>query len=238
MRGALVVLVGADGAGKTTLARRLVATVAFPAAYVYMGDNPEACEEPLPTTRWLWWLRRRSALGRRHGDTWRALGRGRRLVSLLVDLAVLCVQMAEEAHQLARARRHLCSGRLVVADRYFPFDYHAHAHDALPGGRAILPRLHAAWLAHLFPHPDLSVCLDAGPEVLLARRGGEDASTVAKRRQEYLDLAVSMPGFVVVDATRCPAEVEAEVVELLSSLSPAGAGSVGAEGLEPPTPSL
>ena len=48
-----VTLVGADGSGKTTLARRLVTQLGVPAKYIYMGVNGEASNIMLPTT-WLW----------------------------------------------------------------------------------------------------------------------------------------------------------------------------------------
>src|SRR5215213_9731112 len=53
-----VALVGADGAGKSTIGRRLAATLPIPVTYLYMGDNPAAATATLPTTRLLRALRR------------------------------------------------------------------------------------------------------------------------------------------------------------------------------------
>ncbi len=211
-------LVGVDGAGKTTLALRLVEALPVPASYLYMGDNPAASSHLLPTTRLLWWARRRAVWG--HGPPpAEAATREHRLVvraaRLVVALGVLAIQVAEEAHQLARARSALRKGRVVVLDRYFRFDYRAHALTD-PERPGLVPRLHGAWLAWAFPPPDLTVCLDAAPAVLFARKGEGDEASLTRRRQGYLDLAPETPGFVVVDAGRPPLEVERDVLALVS----------------------
>ncbi|HET6319783.1 MAG TPA: hypothetical protein VFG86_25265, partial [Chloroflexota bacterium] len=46
-----VALVGPDGAGKTTIGRHLERTFPYPLTYLYMGDNLDACNVLLPTTR-------------------------------------------------------------------------------------------------------------------------------------------------------------------------------------------
>src|SRR6266571_1664289 len=46
-----VALIGPDGAGKTTIGRRLEQTLPLPVRYVYMGINYEASNHVLPTTR-------------------------------------------------------------------------------------------------------------------------------------------------------------------------------------------
>lgn len=183
--GITVALVGADGAGKTTLDRRLVANLPTVATCVYRGNNP-------------------------------ASATGTRAVLLLGALTVLVVRVAEEANQLVRVRRKRRKGRSEVLDRYYRFDHYAHA--IVGSGRGLLPGLHGTWLARAFPEPDLTVCLDAAPEILLSRKGEGDELTLARRRQEFLDLA-AVPGFVLVDGGRRAAEVEREVLDLISSLS-------------------
>ena len=46
-----VALIGPDGSGKTTIARRLEREVGVPARYLYMGVSPDASNRMLPTTR-------------------------------------------------------------------------------------------------------------------------------------------------------------------------------------------
>ncbi|MDQ4078675.1 MAG: hypothetical protein M3220_20845, partial [Chloroflexota bacterium] len=46
-----VALIGADGAGKTTVGKRLEGALPLPAKYIYMGINLESSNLVLPTTR-------------------------------------------------------------------------------------------------------------------------------------------------------------------------------------------
>ena len=114
----------------------------------------------------------------------RPVGLGRRLGGLSIALGVLQLQVAEEAHQLGRARRQLRQGKVVVLDRYYPFDYRAHVRARGGARRALMPRLHGAWLRAVFPQPDLTVCLDADAQVLLARKAEDDAAALTSRREE------------------------------------------------------
>ena len=50
-RGFTVALIGPDGAGKTTVARRLGDVLLLPVTYLYMGVNPDSSNVLLPTTR-------------------------------------------------------------------------------------------------------------------------------------------------------------------------------------------
>ena len=221
-------LVGPDGAGKTTLAPLLARHWPEPAAYLYMGDNPDCRSAPLPTTRALTARRRwRNTLhhgppavlppGRRGRLGWRA-------ADLVGALVVLTVQVAEEANQFLRLRHRLRRGLLVLVDRYFPLDYHAHTAPAADVG--LVPRLHGMWLRRAFPEPDLAVCLDAPAEVLAARKHEGDGRFIERRRQEYLALATQRPGFELVDANRPLGEVERDVAERIAALggyrAPAG----------------
>jgi ABC-type branched-subunit amino acid transport system ATPase component len=48
-----VALIGPDGAGKTTIGRRIEHTLPLPVKYVYMGVNLDSSNHMLPTTRLL-----------------------------------------------------------------------------------------------------------------------------------------------------------------------------------------
>ena len=53
-----VALIGPDGAGKTTVARRLEGALGLPVRYLYMGVNPTSSNRLLPTTRLVRAIRR------------------------------------------------------------------------------------------------------------------------------------------------------------------------------------
>jgi thymidylate kinase len=227
-----VALIGADGAGKTTLARSLEATGELPVKYLYMGVNGEASNHMLPTTRALRALKRVLGRGGDEGgppDPERVLARRRKgLRGALAELksaARLANQLCEEWYRVALARRYERRGYLVLFDRHFFADYWAHdvaAHRELSLAR----RLHGRLLARL-PRPDCTIVLDAPPEVLYARKPEGTLERLARRRQEYLDLHAQLERCSVVDASRPPQEVREQVLGILRSLRANGNGGNG-----------
>jgi hypothetical protein len=67
-------------------------------------------------------------------------------------------------------------------------------------------------LRRWYPRPELTLFLDAPPEVLIARKPGETVEQVARRRLAYLNLASVLPAFEIVDANRPVDEVIDDVV--------------------------
>ncbi|HEX6885085.1 MAG TPA: hypothetical protein VF530_17055 [Planctomycetota bacterium] len=217
-----VALIGADGAGKSSLARALAASTELPIQVLYMGANSSANGHALPTTRAVRALER--ALGRaraeggppdptrRQARPARGLARAARTARTWLALAN---RLCEEAHRTALARRLERRGFLVVLDRLFLADYWAH--DVVGADRTRAQRLHGRFLRRL-PQPDCTILLDAPAEVLFARKAEGRLEWVARRRQEYLELLPALRDCRVVDATRPAAEVRAEVLDILRRL--------------------
>jgi thymidylate kinase len=215
-----VALIGADGSGKTTVARRLPGMLPVPVRYLYMGVSADSSNVSLPTTRIARRIKRalgappdtagppshdrrkprsRSFLKRRLADGRAALRLGNRF--------------AEEWYRQWRAWRWERSGAVVVFDRHFFIDYHAY--DLTGTDRSWSQRLHGAVLGRLYPRPDIVVYLDAPGEVLLARKGEGSVEALERRRDEYRSIAPLVPAFVEVDATRPVDEVAAQVASAI-----------------------
>jgi thymidylate kinase len=209
--GSTVALIGSDGAGKSTVAREVVRRLPIPSGYLYMGVNLEASPVMLPTTRLALAIKRRRGgrsdmtVGHNEpGGGGGPLGSIRRLVRMVNWLA-------EETYRAALARRIQRTPAVVVFDRHFFCDYYANAIAPTTSPRSLDTRIHGWVLKHWYPRPQLTLFMDAPPEVLVARKAGDSIERVAKRREEYLALADVLPAFQVVDANR-PVEVVAEDV--------------------------
>ena len=221
-RGFTVALLGVDGAGKTTVARRLEDELGLPVSYLYMGVNPDSSNRMLPTTRLVHEVKRRRGAPpdtrgpREHAELRAPRARSplQRAVRSTRSAARLANRIAEECYREAISWREIRRGHVVLYDRHFRADYHAY--DVAGGAELPLSRrVHGFFLSRVYPEPDLVVVLDAPPEVLLARKGEGTLSSLARRRQEYLDLRALTKHYAVVDASRSLDDVVAEVKALV-----------------------
>ena len=215
-----VALVGADGAGKSTIGRRLESTLPFPVRYLYMGDNPESANHRLPTMSVIRRFRRaRVAPARRNGppDPSRASSstgkRASRGAALKATLR-LVHRLADEWYRQALASYYQRRGYIVLFDRHFFADYYAH-HIAPSHGVTWSGRVHGIILKRLYPTPDLMICLDAPAEVLFARKPEGTVAALERRRREYFQMRDVVEQFAVVDASRPEEEVAREVATLI-----------------------
>jgi thymidylate kinase len=219
-----VALIGPDGAGKSSITRLLGETMPVPARIIYMGVNLESSTSMLPTTR-LILLAKRARGGRADLTVSTRINAKpsaggpkplhKRALSSLKNGARMTNWVAEEWYRQAVAAAARRRGEVVVFDRHFFCDYYAY--DVVPsyGPRPLSARVHGYLLAHAYPKPDLVVYLDAPAEVLHARKQEGTVESLERRRQDYLSLADVFERFVVVDATRAPADVAAEVSDVI-----------------------
>ena len=99
----------------------------------------------------------------------------------------------------------------MIFDRHFFADLFAGDIRANGAPRPLTRRIHAFMLQHVFPKPDLVVCLDAPAEVLYARKPEGTIERVRRKREESLAAVRAFPHSVVIDATRPPDEVVNEI---------------------------
>lgn len=214
-----VALVGPDGAGKTTISRRLAGALPCPVRYVYMGVSLDSSTHLLPTTRLLRRIKRacgaaadnagprdpRTLAERPRGWVKRALRGAKSWLSLGNRV---CEQWFRQALVWSYLRRK----QIVIFDRHYFPDYYAY--DIAPSDqpRPLVRRVHGWMLKRLLPRPNVILCLDAPAEVLFDRKGEGSVELLERRRQDYLALDGQVEYFAVVDVTQ-PLDAVVRAVE-------------------------
>jgi len=222
-----VAIIGADGAGKSTVARALEGSMPVRTKYIYMGANIESANIALPTSRLILYVKRRSfrRVARREGITdpnflsthhsaHRSVKYGRVAASFRI-----ANRLAEDYFRQLVFFVYELRGFIVVHDRDLLSDtWHVTRQSRLSD------RTYQWILTHLCPRPDLVVFLDAPAEVLLVRKGEGSLDYLEKRRNAYDSRSLTTRGFVRVDASQPLDDVVAEVSKLvLAARNPSNA---------------
>ena len=200
--GALVALVGGDGAGKTTAVNELVtwASAGFDTATFHLG-KPHRSMATL------------------------AVAVVRRIVPLQTLLLVRSVCIARDRYRLyARARRESARGRLVICDR-FPTplingmdgpNIRIPADDAKHSLARMLQRAERSYYDRIFS-PDLLIVLKVDPDLAAQRKADEPSDYVRTRSRLIWDTDFEGKAAFVVDANRDAAAVAADLRALVWS---------------------
>jgi len=203
-RGLFIALEGGEGAGKTTQARMLAIWLREQGFDVVTTREPGATKV------------------------------GMRLRALLLDTAHAGMSARAEALMYAADRAEhvatvidpaLARGAVVITDRYIDSSL------AYQGAARGLRTEDVAWLSHWATGgltPDLTILLDLAPQAGLRRRArsadrleAEPSEFHERVRAGFLALARSEPGrYLVLDATRPPGELTAEIEERLRDMLP------------------
>lgn len=221
--GFTVALVGADGAGKSTISRILKqSSLPLPVKTIYMGVNLEESTLMLPSTRLLLALKRVRAeasglpmsevRGQSAGAT---VPRPRTWRRSAKDAARLTGWMLEEWLRQAVTLVYTARGYIVVFDRHFFADYYRTDSTGDDGVQGTFARAHGWMLRHAYPRPDLVISLDAPAEVLFARKPEATVSWLEQRRRQYLHLEDAVSSHVVIDADRPLDHVVSDVMHTI-----------------------
>ena len=219
-----VALIGPDGAGKTTISRRLEGMLPRPVKYLYMGVNLDSSNMMLPTSQALRALKR--ALGappdvagppdsRRVKPPPKSVVK--RTLAGVKSILRLINQLSEEWFRQGLAWYYQRRGDIVLFDRHYFSDYYAYDIANRRGGLPLARRIHGFVLQHIYPRPDLVIYLDAPAEVLYERKGEGTLVTLERRRKEYLQIRNLVKHFVVVDASQPLDDVVRAVTEVISN---------------------
>ncbi len=187
--GTSVLLVGLDGAGKTTFARRLCASREFP-SYRYFHWIPgirDRLKFPWPVFR---------DLPRKRG---RVAGT---LASITSSLRLMRNLIRAWLFWLIKVRPLIRCGRLVILDR-FAANYWLDADSVRWSG----PTWLLAIFRRLLPKPDVMLLLDAEPSVLAKRKNELSEAELQTQRNRLLALPKLAHRVARIDASLPPQEV-------------------------------
>ncbi|MEW6404343.1 MAG: hypothetical protein AB1649_21295 [Chloroflexota bacterium] len=219
-----VALIGADGAGKTTIAREIEKLQPLPIKYIYMGVNPGSSNLILPSTRLILAIKRALGMQTDMGgppDRTRVKARTRsaikRCISTLKSSLHVVNMMSEEWYRQCISWYYQKCGYVVLYDRHFLSDYYASDIAGAASNRSLARRIHGFVLNRFYPNPDLVIFLDAPASVLFARKGEGTLTLLESRRQEYWQQLERVEHCVVVDASQPQDEVLREVIELIKA---------------------
>lgn len=215
-----VAVIGPDGAGKTTIARRLEQSSQLPIKYLYMGINIESSNVALPTSRFIEWLkqkkRKNSGAPKPMSTSLHHRTNGKKKTNPIWAAIRLCNRLAEEWYRQYLSWKIRRAGQIVVYDRHFKFDFELEQGGGSAEKLRTTDKIHRWCLAKFYPQPDVVFYLDAPAEVLFARKGEATVEYLEARRQAFLRQGKVTRNFIRVDATQTTDKVYDEVVAHLS----------------------
>ncbi|MDH3539859.1 MAG: hypothetical protein OEP52_07690 [Acidimicrobiia bacterium] len=205
-----VALIGPDGAGKTTVAKRLLVDCPLPLRYLYMGMSIESSNVALPISR----LAHRVKVAQHkralkstgqpvpseihlHGIEHRSDRRGR-----LAAVARLLRRVSEESYRQLVSWVYQWRGGVVLYDRHFLFDGLPRPSERTASYHRLTDRIHNWFLYWLYPRPDLVIVLDAPSEVLATRKHEVPAEYLEAERERLRAKLAYVGTWILVDATQ------------------------------------
>lgn len=207
--GFVVAIVGADGAGKSTIARKLLDAYPFLMKYIYMGSSTEASNIALPTSRMLTLFKRRRIsqfvdqsdrlppVAMLTEEMKARLPRGK-----IVKAFGVINRTADEWYRQLFVWFYGLRGYIVICDRHFLYEYFPDSETLRSKDQRLSVRLHSGLLGRFFPKPDLTIFLDAPPEVLYARKPEWTVAHLERQRAGIVEQGKVGKNFVRVDATQ------------------------------------
>ena len=216
--GKTVAIIGPDGSGKSTLIDKLENGLPFSVRRVYMGVNPAAATHALPTTRFVWFLNRILKRPRPNydGDTQpeesktenkKSSSGFKQVLRELKSALFVFNRVSEQWYRQLVCWYYQWRGHLVLIDRHFYLDYLA-VKLSNPAPRKVAAwRIHDFLMERVYPRPNLTLYLDAPPEVLYARKQEVSLARLETMRRAYNQIREYVPAFKVLDATQSADQV-------------------------------
>jgi len=218
---ATIALIGADGSGKTTIAKMLLESPPAKMKYLYMGLNIESSNYALPTSRLIFYLKllkykkknknlknvKLKNLSLHDIEEDRTVDKRGKLGAF----ARLANRMAEAWYRQFISWVFQLSGYVVLYDRHYLFDASSNHLAEESKNQRLTAKIHWWLLNNMYSKPDLVFLLHAPPEVLFERKGEADIEYLKKRTENFMRVGSKLKNFIIVDATQSIDKVYADV---------------------------
>lgn len=219
-----VALIGVDGAGKTTIANKLLETFPLPLKYIYMGLNIESSNYKLPTSHLILYLKLRAIKkkAKQTGNTDPAyltthhVAHRKQKRGNVGTIFRTFNRFFEAWYRLFVAWILQARGYLVLYDRYILFDMAPNVGQE--GKQHPVEKAFYWTLAHFYPEPDMVIFLEAAPEILYSRKQEVPVDYLSRKTAAILAEGKKVKNFVRVDAAQPLDEVYADVTQYIMQL--------------------
>lgn len=208
----MISLIGADGSGKTTIAKKLIEDQPVKLKYLYMGLNFESSNHSLFTSKLIYnykLYKRKKKLGikgsmkkqnislhdlneERMIDTRGKFGATFRMLN----------RIAEQAYRQLIAWGYQLRGYYVLCDRHFLFDGAIDGIKTQKNESRMSTRFYHWVLTKVFPKPDITFFLFAPADVLFSRKGEANLEYLDMKNQSMMSIGNYVNNFIKVDATQ------------------------------------
>jgi len=221
---ATIALIGADGSGKTTIAKMLLESPPAKMKYLYMGLNIESSNHALPTSRLIFYLKLLK-YKKKNKNLKNVKLKNISLHDIEEDRTIdkrgklgafvrLTNRMAEAWYRQFFSWFFQFTGYVVLFDRHFLFDASTGHFGEEAKRQRLTSKIHWWLLNNMYSKPDLVFFLNAPPEILLKRKGEGNIEYLKMRSENFMKVGKKLKNFIIVDTTQPIDKVFSEVYNI------------------------
>lgn len=208
----MITLIGADGSGKTTIAKKLIEDQPVKLKYLYMGLNIESSNHSLFTSKLIYnykLYKRKKKLGlkgslKRQNISLHDLNE-ERMIDTRGKLGAtfrMLNRIAEQAYRQLIAWGYQLRGYDVLCDRHFLFDGAIDEVNIKRASSRLSTRFYHWVLTRVFPKPDITFFLIAPADILFSRKGEATLEYLDMKNKSMMSIGSYVNNFIKVDATQ------------------------------------